>query len=81
MRSIYGDSLREAISPASRAMWDSRLHWWSGKGWRNSFYYYGLSGFFARGVTTFINARPGLRRAMRDLLEAPDLETQQRIFP
>ena len=47
MREIYNDTLRESLLPTSRAMWDSRLHWWNGKGWRNSFYYYGLSGLFA----------------------------------
>jgi S-adenosylmethionine-diacylglycerol 3-amino-3-carboxypropyl transferase len=80
MRDIYNDVLRDAISPEARQMWDSRLHWWNGKGWRNSFYYYGLSGLFARCVSTFINSRPGLWRAMQDLMSAESLEQQQKIF-
>ena len=78
MRELYIDALRPHLSTESRQFWDQRLHWWNGRGWRNSFYFYGLSGMVARCFQTIINRRPKLSRAVQDLLVANDLEQQRK---
>lgn len=77
---LYHKYLRKQLSPDSRMMWDSRLHWWSGRGWRNSLYYYGLSGLVARLMSTYIKARPKLRRGLHALFRCEDLSAQSDIF-
>jgi S-adenosylmethionine-diacylglycerol 3-amino-3-carboxypropyl transferase len=77
---LYRDRLRHDLSPFSQEYWDGRLNWFSGRGWRNSFYFHGLSGLVARLVRSLIGVRPTLRRAFDDLLDAKDLDTQQHIY-
>src|SRR5207248_9826003 len=40
-RQMYADALRRQLSPRARAYWDRNVHFFSGKGWRHSFYYRG----------------------------------------
>src|SRR5439155_12209447 len=42
-RQMYADALRQRLSPRSRAYWDRNVHFFSGKGWRHSFYYRGTA--------------------------------------
>jgi S-adenosylmethionine-diacylglycerol 3-amino-3-carboxypropyl transferase len=79
-RALYHRFLRADLSASARSYWDSRLHWFEGRGWRDSFYWRGLAGLFARLVQTYIRLRPGLGAALRELFAAPDLPTQQRIY-
>jgi S-adenosylmethionine-diacylglycerol 3-amino-3-carboxypropyl transferase len=78
--SLYRDHLRDDLSPYSQDYWDKHLHWFSGRGWRNSFYFHGLSGLVARLVRSLIRLRPLLRQGFDDLLNATDLDTQQHIY-
>jgi S-adenosylmethionine-diacylglycerol 3-amino-3-carboxypropyl transferase len=80
IRELYHQRLRQDLAPFSQQYWDARLHWFSGRGWRNSFYFHGLSGLVARLVQQILVFRPSLRKAMGDLLAATDLDTQQHIY-
>lgn len=80
IRDLYQGRLRQDLTPFSQQYWDARLHWFSGRGWRNSFYFHGLSGLVARLVRQVMVFRPSLRKAMNDLLDATDLDTQQHIY-
>ena len=80
MPRLYRRYLRRELSPTAQQMWDSRLSWWNGRGWRNSFYYYGLAGLFARLFNGFVRSRPTLHRALIDLFGATSLEQQRAIY-
>jgi len=79
-REIYRDRLRPGLSPYAREFWDGRCRWFEGRKGRDSFYWHGLSGLFARLVRIYSLTRPGLRRGLEALLDAPDLDAQWRIF-
>ena len=77
---IYRCSLRPRLLQASAAFWDRHLHWFDGRG-RGSFYFRGAAGDVAWLVRTALRTlRPGLRRDLMQLFEAPDLATQRRLY-
>lgn len=77
---IYRCALRPRLREASAAFWDRRLHWFDGRG-RGSFYFRGAAGDVAWLVRSVLRAlRPGLRRDLLRLLEAPDLDAQRRLY-
>ncbi len=75
---LYAQALRPHLSEFAQGWWRKRMDWFSGK--RGGFYFHGLSGWVARGVRTWLRARPRLREALMDLLAATDLTEQQRIY-
>ena len=77
---LYRDHLRAELSPWAQTFWDHRIRWFSGSGWRDSFYFHGLSGLVARLARTYIGKRGELACGMRDLLEADDLDHQRAIY-
>ncbi|MCB1605365.1 MAG: BtaA family protein [Xanthomonadales bacterium] len=77
---IYRDQLRAQLLPESASFWDRNLHWFNGRG-RGSFYFRGASGdvaWLVRGLLKL--TRPGLRRDLIELLDAPDLATQRELY-
>jgi S-adenosylmethionine-diacylglycerol 3-amino-3-carboxypropyl transferase len=79
-RQLYQQNLRSELSPFAQGFWDERQHWFSGSGWRNSFYFHGLSGLVARIVRQWIVTSPSMRKSFQVLLETRDLAEQQRIY-
>lgn len=77
---LYRRELREQLSPFARDFWDGRAGWFAPRGPRRGFYYHGLSGWVARGLTTWLDARPRLRTAMDRLLAARDLAEQSSLY-
>lgn len=77
---LYADRLRPQLSPFARRWFDARRHWFSGSGWRDSFYYCGLSGLVARLMRTYIDSDRKLRAGMADLLAVDNLEDQRAVF-
>jgi S-adenosylmethionine-diacylglycerol 3-amino-3-carboxypropyl transferase len=77
---LYRDKLRADLSPWARSFWDHRTAWFSGGGWRNSFYFHGLSGLVARLVRTYLGRRPDLGKGIHAMLDAEDLEHQRSIY-
>lgn len=77
---LYADKLRPQLSDFARRWFDARRHWFSGTGWRDSFYYCGLSGLVARLMRTYIDSDRGLRNGMAALLEVDNLEDQRALF-
>lgn len=77
---LYRDALRHDLSPFARTWWDHRLNWFDGRGWRNSFYFHGLSGLVARLVRSWTRRDRKLSQAIDELLVAPDLPTQRGIY-
>ncbi|MDD5248689.1 MAG: BtaA family protein [Rhodocyclaceae bacterium] len=75
---LYHDVLRAELSPFAREWWDERHRWFSSP--HGSFYFHGLAGIVARGFRTYLKLRPALAAAVRELLAAPDVATQRRIY-
>jgi S-adenosylmethionine-diacylglycerol 3-amino-3-carboxypropyl transferase len=60
--------------------WQSKLHYFNGKGPRKNFYHYGTSGTFAWMASQYLKARPRLNANVRALLDAEDLDSQKRYY-
>lgn len=75
---LYRERLRGQLSPFAQDWWDARTHWFASA--RGSFYFHGLSGLVARAARTWFRARPRLREATLELLDARDLAEQRRIY-
>ena len=78
--SIYHHALRPHLGEFARGYWDEREHWFRGRSGENGFYFYGLSGWVARGFRGYLGMRKALRNAIGALMEAKDLEEQRRIY-
>ena len=76
-RSLFDKSLREAIGdPFAKAYWDRRLAYFSGRGWRRSFYWHGSSGMVAWLIRRWMHTQPGLADLVAGLFAARSLEEQ-----
>jgi len=79
-RQLYTKHMRPDLSPFAQRYWDRRCRWFEGQGWRNRFYFHGLTGLFARLMHTYFAVRPRLRRGVQEMLDARDLGEQRRIY-
>jgi S-adenosylmethionine-diacylglycerol 3-amino-3-carboxypropyl transferase len=79
-RAMYQDAIRPVLSANARDYWDRRIHFFSGKGWRKSFYYRGTSGFLARLVLANMHTVHRLRGPIEQLLAARTVEEQRAIY-
>ena len=80
IKDLYHARLRTDLTSFAQQYWDARLNWFSGRGWRNSFYFHGLSGLVARIVRQCIGMSRALRQAFEALLSVTDLDQQQHIY-
>jgi S-adenosylmethionine-diacylglycerol 3-amino-3-carboxypropyl transferase len=76
---IYGE-VRGAMPAEAAAYWDRRIRYFDPGGRRNSFYYHGGSGFAAHLLRAVLGGGATRRRLLQELLEAPDLASQRRVF-
>lgn len=79
-REIYQDALRPGLPAESRDFWDRRIKFFSGNGWRDSFYFHGTSGTFARLINTYIDRVANVRDGLDTLLASKDLDDQRRTY-
>ena len=79
-RQLYRSRIRAELPDGARAFWDRHQHWFNGRGWRDSFYFHGLSGLVARLLRSYFQVRPRLRRAMDQLVDCTDLATQRALY-
>ncbi|MER7110569.1 DUF3419 family protein [Streptomyces sp. NPDC000229] len=77
---MYRDALRPDLSPFAQRYWDGYIEAFTGRGWRNSFYYRGTSGFLAKGVMLVMRRFQGLGPDLEELLAAPTLAEQRHIY-
>src|SRR5829696_2485647 len=73
-KQMYGDALRQHLSPTARAYWDRHISFFLGRGWRKSFYYRGTSGLLARLVMLNANIVHRLREPIQEMLGARTVE-------
>jgi S-adenosylmethionine-diacylglycerol 3-amino-3-carboxypropyl transferase len=79
-REVYLSVLRPELSPAARAFWDGSIDWFTGRGWRQSFYFHGTAGTLARCVNSYIDQIARIRDAILAILSARSLAEQQDIY-
>ena len=75
---LYGDCLRDELSPFARAWWDRRGDWFARPG--GSFYFHGLSGFVARLFHTWLRLQPRLAAGVDALFDSRSLDDQRLIY-
>jgi S-adenosylmethionine-diacylglycerol 3-amino-3-carboxypropyl transferase len=79
-RQMYHEAIRQHLSPTAQAYWDRRISFFSGKGWRKSFYYRGTSGFLAKLMLTNMQVLHRMREPMKELLAAQTVEQQRAVY-
>ena len=81
VREIYATHLRPELTVEARAYWDKKIRYFSGEGWRSSFYFHGTSGTFARLINSYINYRdPKLREGLQRMLDVQCAQEQANIY-
>lgn len=79
-RELYFDALRRELSPAAARFWDAHLGYFSGRGWRRSFFYRGSAGTVHKMLCDYARFVRRLGPVLELLLAAPDLETQRALY-
>ena len=79
-KEMYKDAIRPLLPQYARDYWDRHLYFFSGKGWRDSFFFRGTSGLVARLVSFNLLRIGNLRPSLEAMINAPDLATQEDIY-
>jgi S-adenosylmethionine-diacylglycerol 3-amino-3-carboxypropyl transferase len=74
--SVYKSAIRPDLDPAFRGFWDQKIHFFSGKGLRSSFYFKGTSGLLAWSFKKYLFLRPQLKRSIHRVMNSMDLHEQ-----
>jgi len=78
-RDVYRDKLRPELTGWTRSYWDRRIRRFFGNK-RNSFYFHGTSGWFARLINVYIDRIVRLRPWIDEVLDAKCLDEQRSIY-
>jgi S-adenosylmethionine-diacylglycerol 3-amino-3-carboxypropyl transferase len=79
-RQMYHDAVRPCLSPRVRRWWDRHLGFFSGKGWRDSFYYHGTWGFLAWVLVGYWKHCRGVAGVLEEMFRASSLEEQRHLY-
>ena len=79
-RDVYQDVLRDALDPEHRPYWDRHIDFFSGRGWRRSFYFRGTSGTFARLINGYLDGIARVRDYLLAILNAATVDAQREIY-
>lgn len=79
-KQMYRDAIRPALPKYATDYWDRHIYFFSGKGWRDSFFFRGTSGLVARLVSFNLLRFGKLRPALEAMIHAPDLTIQEAIY-
>ncbi len=79
-RAMYFDVLRNHLSAFARGYWDRHMSFFSGTGWRRSFYYRGTAGSLAKLLMTQARLVKRLREPIEQLLAARTVEEQREVY-
>jgi S-adenosylmethionine-diacylglycerol 3-amino-3-carboxypropyl transferase len=77
---IYQD-IRDLLSPAAQSFWDRKISYFSGQGWRKSFYWRGGAGDFAWVLRRILMWNGQRRQAIEKFLESDTLAGQKEYYP
>lgn len=79
-RAVYREKLRHHLSPRSQAYWDRHIRYFTGNHPRQSFYFHGTSGVFARLMNYHIDRVARVRDAIDAIFAARSVEEQHEIY-
>lgn len=79
-KQMYRDAIRPALPKYASDYWDRHIYFFSGKGWRDSFFFRGTSGLVAKLVSFNLLRFAKLRPALEAMIQAPDLATQEAVY-
>lgn len=77
---IFQHLLKPNLDEYPRQYWENNLHFFSGKGLRTSFYWYGSAGSAAFLVKRVLELSPKTRQLIHRLFECEDLTVQQDLY-
>jgi S-adenosylmethionine-diacylglycerol 3-amino-3-carboxypropyl transferase len=78
-RRIYCE-IRAEIPEFARTFWDKKIYYFDKPKIKSSFYYHGSAGNIAWIVRQFLKTRKKLRGKLFDLLDAPGIDEQKKIY-
>jgi len=79
--SKYYPLLRDQLSTPSKSYWDSKAHYFDGKGLRNSFFYRGCSGLLAWVIVRiYCKLIPGVLPTIKAMFQAKSIEEQRKLY-
>ncbi len=79
IRKIYEEHLRDDLTIWSQKYWDRKIKRYFG-GRRNTFYFHGTSGAFARMINTYIDRIGRFRKEVERIFEVDSIEEQREIW-
>jgi S-adenosylmethionine-diacylglycerol 3-amino-3-carboxypropyl transferase len=79
-REIYEMHLRDVLPGPAQDYWDKHIKFFSGRGWRRSFYFRGTSGTFARLVNGYLDRVARVRDDVEEILSAKTIDEQREIY-
>lgn len=79
-RQLYREAIRPDLSATAQKYWDKHIEFFSGRGWRKSFYYRGSSGLVAKLMLTNAHYLQRLRKPLESLLAAKTIEEQREVY-
>jgi len=74
------DRLKRQLPEYARHYWQDHMDFFSGQGFRQSFYYHGAAGNVALMLRHYLNSRKELRDRLYDLLDCRSLEEQWILY-
>jgi S-adenosylmethionine-diacylglycerol 3-amino-3-carboxypropyl transferase len=77
---IFQDILYPNLDEYPKKYWENNLHFFSGTGFRKSFYWYGSAGSAAFLVKNVLETSPKTRQLIHQLFECDNLEAQQDLY-
>lgn len=77
---VYKSAIRSYLDPVYRAYWDQKIHYFSGQGFRSSFYFKGTSGLLAWSFKKYAFLRPQLNRSIQKVMNSLDLQEQTKAY-
>jgi len=76
---VHYPRLRQHLSTAGRAFWDSHAHYFNGTGLRPSYFWHGCSGILAWVMLGYFRLI-GVYRPLLELMEAKTIDEQKHIY-
>lgn len=80
VRDVYEAHLRSDLPPAAKLYWDRHIDFFSGRGWRRSFYFRGTAGTFARLANGYLDRVARVRDEVEAILGAASIDEQRSIY-
>lgn len=79
-REFYRQSLRPLLPNYAVVFWDQKIKYFEKDTLKDSFYYYGTSGNFAWILAKYLKMHKQLRKRVRLLINARDLQEQKKLY-